>query len=175
MWGAGARQRRKADEWCKLKPSRITIRASKWCRQRLWFCIGLDSRGSSVPRGKGEAFGGRGSCFHLGKHGRLPIETLPLYFRKLPKSLEENNMFPLQLSGEIREGGGHFLLCFEAGFCSLTFIEDLAPTPVACKLRSGIFLRTRKYYPVGSSNTVNFHIEICLWSKAFHHSNEVSS
>lgn len=88
-------------------------------------------------------------------------------------------MFPFQLSGEIREGGGisscilRLFFCFF--FCSLRFFEDLAPTPVACKLRSGTFLLTRRYYLVGSSNTVNFHIEICFWSKAFHHSNEVSS
>lgn len=98
---------RKAERmgWCESKLSRIMIQASEWCRQRLWFFIGLDSlRGSSVPQGKGEAFGGRSSCFHLGKHGQLPVETLPLYFRKLPKSLEENNMFPFQRSWVIRRG-----------------------------------------------------------------------
>lgn len=33
-----------------------------------------------LPQGKGEDIG-RSRCFQLGKHGRLPIETLSLYFR----------------------------------------------------------------------------------------------
>lgn len=76
--------------------------------------IGLDRRGPPLPQGKGEAVGGR-SSFQLGKHGQLPIETLPLYFRKLPKSLEENSVFPFQPPWA-REGGGNISSCMEAGF-----------------------------------------------------------
>lgn len=57
------------------------------------------------PSGKGEAVRGRSSfVFSWANMGRLPIETLPLYFRKLPKSLEENNVFPLQPPRAINPG-----------------------------------------------------------------------
>lgn len=35
-----------------MKLSRIMIQAFEWCRQRLWFCIGLDSEVHLFPRAR---------------------------------------------------------------------------------------------------------------------------
>lgn len=59
-------------------------------------------------------------CFQLGKHGWLPIETLSLYFRELPKSLEGNNVFPFLPSWATEMGGkGRTVSSWvEAGFAA---------------------------------------------------------
>lgn len=66
------------------------------CRQRYLFSNRMTRQVRSSPLVEGwGCYKQKQLCFLLGKHGWLPIETLSLYFRELPKLLE-NNVFPLQ-------------------------------------------------------------------------------